>query len=76
MCSACSGNYENPQVVEDVELTPEERSEQLIKSAAAAYYHVHVCQQIQNYLGPGEPLDILLRDVFYRSKFHLKPKSL
>jgi hypothetical protein len=53
-----------------------ERIEQLCKSAASAYYHTHLSQHIQNELGEGDPLQLLMRDEFYRRKFRLASRSL
>jgi hypothetical protein len=94
MCSACSGDYENPDATQilDVEdeptqverlafpkcaiLTPEERLEQTIRSAALTYYHIHVSQQVSAQLGEGDPFQLLLRDEFYRRKFRLHYRTL
>jgi hypothetical protein len=57
-------------------LTDADRSEQLIKSAMATYFHVHVCQQIENHIGSGDPLDTLLRDMHHRAKFNLEPRKI
>lgn len=53
-----------------------ERVEQLCKSVAVAHFHVHICQQIENHIGQGEPLDLILRDAYYRAKFNLSPRAL
>lgn len=92
MCSNCScGDYENPDMTAFAEeptqverlghskfsvLTAEERSEQLVKSAAASFYHVHLAQKIAIHIGDGDPLDMLLQDAFYRQKFNLKARQL
>jgi hypothetical protein len=53
-----------------------DRFEQTIRSVASAYYHCHIVQEIANRIGPGEPLDVILRDASLRSTFHLKPRQL
>lgn len=91
MCSACTGDYENPQVEEldREELSNEqalergkceligasERVAQLVASAAASYYHANLAAKVADRIGSGDPLDRMLTDNFYRMKFNMKARQ-
>ena len=75
MCSAWSGDYENPNVMVD-EAEADARIEQTVRSAAATFYHTNLVNQIRERIGDGEPLDMLLRDTYYREKFRMAARKL
>ena len=75
MCSACSGDYENPEVLVDDE-EADARLEQTVRSAASTFYHTNLVNQIHERIGEGEPLHLLLRDTYYRSKFRMAARNL
>ena len=56
-------------------LTPAERLEQLCASAMSVY-HISLCSRIEERIGPGEPLETLLRDEWARRRFKLAPRQL
>jgi len=75
MCSASSGDYENPNVMVD-EAEADARLEQTVRSAVATFYHTNLVNQIRERIGDGEPLDMLLRDTYYREKFRMAARKL
>lgn len=54
---------------------PSERVAQIVASAAASFYHTNLVAQIESRIGPGDPMDQLLADSFYREKFNLKARQ-
>jgi hypothetical protein len=61
---------------EDPENESIERMSQLVASAAASFYHTNLVNLIQERVGDGEPLDMLLRDTYYREKFRMAARKL
>ena len=52
------------------------RLEQTVRSAVATFYHTNLVNQIHERIGDGEPLDMLLRDAYYREKFRMAARKL
>jgi hypothetical protein len=48
--------------------------EQTVRSAVASFYHTNLVNLIHERIGDGEPMDKLLADSFYRSKFNMKAR--
>jgi hypothetical protein len=62
MCSACTGDYENPDLVAEEE---------------DDFYHSLVCAKIATRIDCSrDPLDAILEDEFVRHTFNLKPRQL
>jgi hypothetical protein len=72
MCSACTGDYENPDVMTEAD----ENFEQTIRSAAASFYHTNLVNQIHERMGEGDALHLVLRDTYYREKFRMAARKL
>jgi len=75
MCSSCSGDYENPNVMVD-EAEADARIEQTVRSAAATFYHTNLVNQIHERMGDGDALHLALRDTYYREKFRMAARKL
>ena len=56
--------------------SPEERIEQLCKTTSAWFYHHSLAARINIELGDGDPLQLLLRDEFYRREWRLSTRAL
>ena len=50
--------------------------EQTIRSAVSTYYHTNLVSLIEERIGDGEPLDVLLADTYHREKLNLEPRKL